>query len=84
MPRSSNFALSTLPFAAMPYARITSKVSKSSVDTVAASTAVAKTLNEQWGVPAAFMMVQLELEAPMLLQLNDEVRTVHRPTHELV
>ncbi|GMF45782.1 unnamed protein product [Phytophthora fragariaefolia] len=61
-----------LPFT-MPYARITSNVSKASVDTVAVSTAVAKTLNEQWGIPAAFMMVQLELEVPVLLQLNDEV-----------
>ncbi|KAG6623708.1 ATLS1-like light-inducible protein [Phytophthora cinnamomi] len=56
----------------MPYARITSNVSKAGVDTVVASSAIAQTLNEQWGVPAPFMMVQLELEVPTLLQLNDE------------
>ncbi|KAG6599747.1 ATLS1-like light-inducible protein [Phytophthora cinnamomi] len=56
----------------MPSARITSNVSKIGVDTVAVSTAIAQTLSEQWGVPAPFMMVQLELEVPMLVQLNDE------------
>lgn len=57
----------------MPYASITSNVLRSSVDKAAASAAIAKTLEESSGFPAAFMMVELNLEVPVLLQLNDEV-----------
>jgi hypothetical protein len=56
----------------MPFARITSNVAKDSVDIAATSSAVAKTLNEQWGIPAQFMMVQVELGVPTFLGLNDE------------
>ncbi|KAG6590814.1 Macrophage migration inhibitory factor [Phytophthora cinnamomi] len=56
----------------MPYASITSNVLKSSVDKAAASAAVAKTLEESFGFPAVFMMVELNLEVPMFLQLNEE------------
>ncbi|GMF45780.1 unnamed protein product [Phytophthora fragariaefolia] len=62
----------------MPYASITSNIPKSSVDIAATSTAIAKTLEESFGFPAAFMMVELNLDVPMLLQLNDEpVAYVH-------
>ncbi|ETI38985.1 hypothetical protein F441_15203 [Phytophthora nicotianae CJ01A1] len=56
----------------MPYARINSNVAKDSVDTAAASIAVAKTLNEAWGVPTQFMMVEMNLGVPMVLNFNDE------------
>lgn len=60
----------------MPYARITSNIPKDSVDTVAAGNAVAKTLNEAWGIPSQFMMVELNLGVSMVLNFNDEVRFV--------
>ncbi|KAL3673018.1 hypothetical protein V7S43_002315 [Phytophthora oleae] len=56
----------------MPYARITSNVAKDSVDIATASNAIAKTLNEAWGVPAQFMMVEMNLGTSMLLNLNNE------------
>ncbi|GMF27090.1 unnamed protein product [Phytophthora lilii] len=63
----------------MPYARITSNIPKDSVNAVEVSSAIAKTLNEAWGVPTEFMMVQLELGVPVLLNLNDEVNSVYIP-----
>ncbi|GMF26816.1 unnamed protein product [Phytophthora lilii] len=40
----------------MPYARITTNVSKDGVNAVEVSSAVAKTLEEVWGIPAAVSM----------------------------
>ncbi|OWZ22034.1 hypothetical protein PHMEG_0003325 [Phytophthora megakarya] len=56
----------------MPYARITSNVAKDNIDTVAVGNAVAKTLNAAWGVPSHFMMVELNLGVPMIINHNDE------------
>eukprot|EP00644_Phytophthora_capsici_P007946 jgi/Phyca11/128632/e_gw1.77.177.1 len=56
----------------MPYARITSNVAKDSVDVVTASNTIAKTLNEAWGVPTQFMMVEMNLGTPMILNFNNE------------
>ncbi|RLN89635.1 hypothetical protein BBJ28_00016109 [Nothophytophthora sp. Chile5] len=59
----------------MPYVSVTSNVPKSSVDIVEVSNAMANTLSDAFGFPAVYFMVQMELGVPMLLGLNDEVRS---------
>jgi len=58
----------------MPFVHVTSNVPKSSVDVPAALRALSKALSAALGKPEAYLMVQLDLDTPMIFQTSDAVR----------
>lgn len=59
---------------AMPYVLVSSNVAASSVELVPAMAQISKALSAALDKPEQKVMVQLNLDAPMLFQASDEVR----------
>ncbi|ETK73248.1 hypothetical protein F441_20227 [Phytophthora nicotianae CJ01A1] len=55
----------------MPFVHVTSNVPKSNVDVPTALRALSKALSEALGKPEAYVMVQLDLDTPMIFQASD-------------
>ncbi|KAG6590826.1 ATLS1-like light-inducible protein [Phytophthora cinnamomi] len=55
----------------MPFVHVSSNVPKASVDVPAALRALSKALSAALGKPEAYLMVQLDLDTPMLFQASD-------------
>jgi len=60
----------------MPYVRVSSNVSKASVDANAVVRALSKAVSEALSKPEQYVMAQLELDVPMLFQGTDAVRSL--------
>ncbi|GMF20467.1 unnamed protein product [Phytophthora lilii] len=58
----------------MPFVHVTSNIPKASVDVPATLRALSKALSAALGKPEAYLMVQLDLDTPMLFQTSDAVR----------
>eukprot|EP00644_Phytophthora_capsici_P014313 jgi/Phyca11/525408/estExt2_fgenesh1_pm.C_PHYCAscaffold_30180 len=55
----------------MPFVHVTSNVPTSNVDVSATLRALSKALSDTLGKPEAYVMVQLDLDTPMLFQASD-------------
>ncbi|OWZ03720.1 ATLS1-like light-inducible protein [Phytophthora megakarya] len=55
----------------MPFVHVTSNVAKANVDVPATLRALSKNLSAALGKPETYVMVQLDLDTPMLFQASD-------------
>jgi hypothetical protein len=58
----------------MPYAVVSSNVAAARVDTSSALQRISKAVSEALGKPETYVMVQLQLDTPMMFQATEEVR----------